>query len=62
MKHIKDSRINRRVFLAMSCGFMINVAFGGSQDLHKSREDLLKNARNIIVYYSSYPRNKAQFL
>lgn len=50
MKPIKDSRINRRVFLAMSCGFVINVAFGDSQDSHKSRIDSLKNA--IIVYYS----------
>ena len=50
MKPIKDSRINRRVFLAMSCGFVINVAFGDSQDSHKSRVDSLKNA--IIVYYS----------
>ena len=50
MKSIKDSRINRRVFLAMSCGFVINVAFGDSQDLHKTRVDSLKNA--IIVYYS----------
>lgn len=52
MKHIKDSRINRRVFLAMSCGFVINVAFGDSQDSHKTHIDSLKNARNIIVYYS----------
>ena len=50
MNPIKDSRINRRVFLAMSCGFVINVAFGDSQDSHKSRVDSLKNA--IIVYYS----------
>ena len=34
----------------MSCGFVINVAFGDSQDSHKSRVDSLKNA--IIVYYS----------
>lgn len=52
MKSIKDSRINRRAFLAMSCGFVLNVAFGDSQDLHKSRIDSLKNARNIIAYYS----------
>ena len=50
MNPIKDSRINRRVFLAMSCGFVINVAFCDSQDSHKSRVDSLKNA--IIVYYS----------
>ena len=52
MNPIKDSRINRRAFLAMSCGFVINVAFGDSQDSHKSRVDSLKNARNIIAYYS----------